>query len=177
MRMSDYLISQGRTGLDPRLAIIPVGGIGNMPAFVAVMGRRLNVRALIDGAETTKVTAKVLSAAKAADVDESHITIIGQIEGLPETTDIEDLFSVKDYLWLYNKAANVVVNESDLLVSDNPTAILMRIGVARSKQKEPRDFDHVGPAHQLTRDRDEFFEQVDNETLNRFEDVFKLLAS
>ncbi|MFD9097861.1 AAA family ATPase [Streptomyces collinus] len=39
MRMSDYLVSQGRTGLDPRLAIIPVGGIGNMPAFIAVMGR------------------------------------------------------------------------------------------------------------------------------------------
>ncbi|MFF0250780.1 hypothetical protein ACWEU6_12720 [Streptosporangium sandarakinum] len=29
MRMPDYLISQGRIGLDPRLAIIPVGGIGN----------------------------------------------------------------------------------------------------------------------------------------------------
>ncbi|MFJ4858691.1 AAA family ATPase [Streptomyces sp. NPDC088730] len=177
MRMSDYLISQGRTGLDPKLAIIPVGGIGNMPAFVAVMGRRLDVRALIDGADTTKVTAKVLRAAKAAEVDESHIIIIGQIEGLPETADIEDLFSVKDYLWLYNKATNVAVNESDLLVSDNPTAILMRIGVARGKQKEPRDFDHVGPAHQLTRDREEFFGQVDSETLNRFEDVFKRLAN
>ncbi|MFI9781398.1 hypothetical protein ACIHCV_43505 [Streptomyces sp. NPDC051956] len=69
MRMSDYLISQGRPGLDPRLAIIPVGGIGNMPAFVAVRGRRLSVRALIDGAETTKVTTKVLSAAQAANVD------------------------------------------------------------------------------------------------------------
>lgn len=176
MRMSDYLISQGRTGLDPRLAIIPVGGIGNMPAFVAVMGRRLNVRALIDGAETTRVTAKVLGAAKAADVDDSHITIIGQIEGLPETADIEDLFSVKDYLWLYNKATNVVVNESDLLASEKPTPILMRIGIARSKQQEPRDFDHVGPAHQLTRDREEFFGQVDIETLDRFEDVFKRLA-
>ncbi|MDU0258377.1 hypothetical protein RVN83_36210 [Streptomyces sp. PU10] len=30
MRMSDYLISQGRAGLDPRLAIIPVGGIGDI---------------------------------------------------------------------------------------------------------------------------------------------------
>ncbi|MFD5000061.1 AAA family ATPase [Streptomyces buecherae] len=99
MRMSDYLVSQGRTGLDPRLAIIPVGGIGNMPAFIAVMGRRLSVRALIDGAETTKVTAKVLSAAEAAEVDTSHIIVIGQLDGLPETADIEDLFSTKDYLW------------------------------------------------------------------------------
>ncbi|MGW5172554.1 AAA family ATPase [Streptomyces nodosus] len=177
MRMSDYLVSQGRTGLDPRLAIIPVGGIGNMPAFIAVMGRRLSVRALIDGAETTKVTAKVLSAAEAADVDTSHITVIGQLDGLPETADIEDLFSTKDYLWLYNKATEVTVNEEDLITPDKPLPILKRIGIAREKQHKPRDFDHVGPAHQLTRDKNDFFAQVDDGTLDRFEAVFKKLTA
>ncbi|MEU8523392.1 AAA family ATPase [Streptomyces sp. NPDC048577] len=176
MRMSDYLVSQGRTGLDPRLAIIPVGGIGNMPAFIAVMGRRLSVRALIDGAETIKVTAKVLSAAEAADVDTSHITVIGQLDGLPETADIEDLFSTKDYLWLYNKATEVTVNEEDLITPDKPLPILQRIGIAREKQRKPRDFDHVGPAHQLTQDKDAFFAQVDDDTLDRFEAVFKKLS-
>ncbi|MEW1583455.1 AAA family ATPase [Streptomyces microflavus] len=175
MRMSDHLISRGRTGLDPRLSIIPVGGIGNMPAFVAVMGRRLSVRALIDGAETTKVTAKVLSAARAANVDASHITIIGQLEGLPETADIEDLFSTKDYLWLYNRAAQVSVHEADLVTPDT-LPILKRIGNAREKRQESRDFDHVGPAHQLTSDKDEFFQQVDHETLDRFETVFMKLS-
>ncbi|MGW4781536.1 AAA family ATPase [Streptomyces filamentosus] len=177
MRMSDHLVSQGRTGLDPRLAIIPVGGIGNMPAFIAVMGRRLSVRALIDGAETTKVTAKVLSAAEAAEVDTSHITVIGQLDGLPETADIEDLFSTKDYLWLYNKATEVTVNEEDLITPDKPLPILQRIGIAREKQRKPRDFDHVGPAHQLTRDKDAFFSQVDDDTLDRFEAVFKKLTA
>ncbi|MFC5799314.1 AAA family ATPase [Streptomyces formicae] len=177
MRMSDYLVSQGRTGLDPRLAIIPVGGIGNMPAFIAVMGRRLSVRALIDGAETTKVTAKVLSAAEAANVDTSHITVIGQLDGLPETADIEDLFSTKDYLWLYNKATEVTINEEDLFTPDKPLPILKRIGIAREKQQKRRDFDHVGPAHQLTRDKDDFFAQVDDDTLDRFETVFKKLTA
>ncbi|MFD4833292.1 AAA family ATPase [Streptomyces uncialis] len=177
MRMSDHLVSQGRTGLDPRLAIIPVGGIGNMPAFIAVMGRRLSVRALIDGAETTKVTAKVLSAAEAAEVDTSHITVIGQLDGLPETADIEDLFSTKDYLWLYNKATEVTVNEEDLITPDKPLPILQRIGIAREKQRKPRDFDHVGPAHQLTQDKDAFFAQVDDDTLDRFETVFKKLIA
>ncbi|UPZ34591.1 ATP-binding protein (plasmid) [Streptomyces sp. LRE541] len=177
MRMSDYLVSQGRTGLDPRLAIIPVGGIGNMPAFIAVMGRRLSVRALIDGAETTKVTAKVLSAAEAAEVNTSHITVIGQLDGLPDTADIEDLFSTKDYLWLYNKATEVTINEEDLITPDTPLPILKRIGIAREKQHKPRDFDHVGPAHQLTRDKDAFFAQVDDDTLDRFEAVFKKLTA
>jgi hypothetical protein len=177
MRMSDDLISRGRTGLDPRLAIIPVGGIGNMPAFIAVMGRRLSVRALIDGAENTKVTAKVLSAAEAAEVDTSHSTVIGQLDGLPETADIEDLFSTKDYLWLYNKATEVTISEEDLITPDKPLPILKRIGIAREKQRKPREFDHVGPAHQLTRDKDDFFAQVDDDTLNRFETVFKKLRA
>jgi energy-coupling factor transporter ATP-binding protein EcfA2 len=177
MRMSDYLISQGRTGLDSRLAIIPVGGIGNMPAFIAVMGRRLSVRALIDGAETTKVTAKVLSAAEAAEVDTFHITVIGQLDGLPETADIEDLFSTKDYLWLYNKVTEVPISEEDLITPGKPLPILKRIGIAREKQHKPREFDHVGPAHQLTRDKDDFFAQVDDDTLDRFEAVFKKLRA
>ncbi|MFD3719801.1 AAA family ATPase [Streptomyces sp. NPDC058674] len=177
MRMSDHLISKGRTGLDPHLSIIPVGGIGNMPAFVAVMGRRLKVRALIDGAETTKVTAKVLSAAQAADVDASHITVIGQLEGLPDTADIEDLFSTKDYLWLYNRATGITINEADLITPTKSLPILQRIGIAREKQHKPRDFDHVGPAHQLTSDREAFFAQVDDDTLDRFEAVFKKLTA
>ncbi|MGW4348993.1 hypothetical protein ACWEL8_28525 [Streptomyces sp. NPDC004690] len=107
-----------------------------MPAFVAVMGRRLSVRALIDGAETTKVTSKVLSAARAAGVDAAHITVIGQLEGLPETADIEDLFSTKDYLWLHNRATEVTIHETDLVTPDNPLPILQRVGIARQKQNK-----------------------------------------
>ncbi|MGR6998669.1 ATP-dependent nuclease [Yinghuangia aomiensis] len=175
MRMSDHLISKGRSGLDPRLAIIPVGGVGNMPAFIAVMGRRLKVRALVDGAETTKVISKVISAAKATGVDESHITVLGTLDGLAETADIEDLFSVKDYLWLYNRATNSSIEPTDLQATDKPTPILMRLRLAREKRRQPGAFDHVGPAHQLTRDREEFFAQIDGETLDRFEGLFKLL--
>lgn len=112
-----------------------------------------------------------------ADVDTSHITVIGQLDGLPETADIEDLFSTKDYLWLYNKATEVTVNEEELITPDKPLPILQRIGIAREKQRKPRDFDHVGPAHQLTRDKDDFFAQVDDDTLDRFEKVFKKLTA
>ncbi|MFJ1581909.1 AAA family ATPase [Streptomyces sp. NPDC088197] len=177
LRISDYLISKGRTGLGPRLAIIPVGGVGNMPAFIAVMGRRLSVCAIIDGAETTKVTAKVYSAAQAADVDPSNIIVIGQLDGLPDTADIEDLFTTKDYLWLYNRATSSNLTETDLITTAKPTPILMRLKIAREKQGKPGVFDHVGPAHELTRDRDEFFKQVDDQTLDRFEEVFKKLKA
>ncbi|MFI6801704.1 ATP-dependent nuclease [Streptosporangium canum] len=168
MRLSAHLTSLGRRGLDPRLSIIPVGGVGNMPAFVALMGRRLDVRALVDGAEGTKVIKKVRVAADAAGVDQSKIVVIGELDGLPASGDIEDLFTVKDYLWLYNRSGLPAVTEADLPQTAEP--ILRRIALARA------EFDHAGPAHQLTADIEEFFAQVDPATLERFEELFHLLA-
>ncbi|MEU7990586.1 AAA family ATPase [Streptosporangium canum] len=168
MRLSAHLTSLGRRGLDPRLSIIPVGGVGNMPAFVALMGRRLDVRALVDGAEGTKVMKKVRIAADAAGVDQSKIVVIGELDGLPASGDIEDLFTVKDYLWLYNRSGLPAVTEADLPQTAEP--ILRRIALARA------EFDHAGPAHQLTADIEEFFAQVDPATLERFEELFHLLA-
>ncbi|WP_028183422.1 AAA family ATPase [Salinispora arenicola] len=167
IRMSAHLISLGRTGLDPRISIIPVGGVTNMPAFVALFGRRLDVRALVDGAETTKVSRKIIQAAEAVGVDKSHIVILGDLPGLPSTADIEDLFTIKDYLWLYSRAGQPL-SESDLPTTGEP--ILRRIENIRGK------FDHAGPAHQLTKDLDEFLAQVDPATLARFEELFVKLA-
>jgi energy-coupling factor transporter ATP-binding protein EcfA2 len=167
IRMSTHLIGQGRTGLDPRISIIPVGGVTNMPAFVALFGRRLDVWALVDGAETTKVSRKIVQAAEAAGVDRRRIVILGELPGLPGTADIEDLFTVKDYLWLYNHTAQPMT-ESDLPATGEP--ILRRIENVRGK------FDHAGPAHLLTQNLDEFLAQVDPDTLDRFEELFTKLA-
>jgi ABC-type molybdenum transport system ATPase subunit/photorepair protein PhrA len=171
-QMSEYLVSKGRTGLDPRVSIIPVGGIGNMPAFVALMGRRLNVRALVDGAETARVIDKVRSAAKAVGIADERIVVIGEMSGLQPTADIEDLFTVKDYLWLYSRAL-APLTEADLPVTPEP--ILRRLQVTRAQQAQEGKFDHALPAHELTASRTEFFDQVDVATLDRFEELFRLL--
>lgn len=170
LRLSEHLRSLGRTGLDPRLAIIPVGGVGNMPAFIALMGRRLDARALIDGAETVATAKKVAAAADAAGIDQTKIVVLGRLgHGLPATADIEDLFTPKDFLWLYDRAV------AKLTVDDLPATaepILRRIKIATG---EP-EFDHAKPAHQLTADRHDFFAQADAQTLERFEALFALLT-
>jgi hypothetical protein len=169
LRMSEHLLSIGRTGLDPRLAIIPVGGVGNMPAFIALMGRRLDARALIDGADTVATAKKVSAAAAAAGIDAAKIVVLGSLgHGLPATADIEDLFTTTDYLWLYNRAIGALT-EADL--PSTPQPILRRIKVSGRD-----DFDHAKPAHQLTADREEFFAQVDADTLDRFEALFAMLT-
>jgi hypothetical protein len=172
-QMSEYLIAQERTGLDPRLSIIPVGGIGNMPAFVALMGRRLDVRALVDGAETARVTAKVRSAANAVGIEPQRIVVIGEMDNLPATADIEDLFTTKDYLWLYSRAVGRFA-ETDLPATPEP--ILRRLEAARARNGQEATFDHAWPAHELTASRSDFFNQVDPISLDRFEAVFRLLA-
>ncbi|MFI6107546.1 hypothetical protein [Streptomyces sp. NPDC051310] len=57
----------------------------------------------------------------------------------------------------------MTINEEDLVIPDKPLPILKRTGIAREKQCKPRDFDHVA--------------QVDDDTLNRFETVFKKLTA
>jgi len=167
LRFTEHLVSQGRVGLDPRLAMIPVGGADNMPAFVAIFGRRLKVSALIDGAKTGAKIERVKAAARSNGVPESAIVACGSVDGLPVNADIEDLFTVDEYLKLYNWAFDAKLAAGDLPQTTEP--ILRRIELARGK------FDHAIPAHRLTDRRDEFFTSVDPSTLDRFEKLFQLL--
>lgn len=167
-RLSEQLSLAGRASLDPRLAVIPVGGADNMPAFVALLGRRLKVSALVDGAKTSPRLARIKAAAKNNGVPESSVIAVSQVAGMPTNADIEDLFTVGDYLRLYNWAFGVNVSPSDLAQTDEP--ILKKLSDHRGS-----DFDHALPAHQLTERRDEFFATVEPATLDNFAALFDLL--
>lgn len=167
-RLTEHLTSQGKTGLDPRLAMIPVGGADNMPAFVALLGRRLKVSALVDGAKTSSRLSRIRAAAKDNGVPESAIVAVSQVDGLPSNGDIEDLFTVSDYLRLYNWTFGVNVTAGDLATTGEP--ILKRLIDCRGT-----DFDHALPAHMLTERREEFFSVADAETIENFEALFALL--
>lgn len=167
-RLTEHLVQQGKVGLDPRLAIIPVGGDTNMPAFVALLGRRLKVSALIDGVRTGAKIERVKSAARSNGVPEKSIVACSQVElGVPTNADIEDLFDTDDYLKLYNWAFNTSLTVGDLPSTGEP--ILRKIELTRG------DFDHALPAHALTNHRDEFFASISSITVERFEKLFALL--
>lgn len=167
-RLTEHLVSRGEPGLDPRLAVIPVGGVDNMPAFVALLGRRLKVSALIDGARSSNRLARIRAAGKDNGVPESAIVLCSDVPGLPTNADIEDLFAVEDYLRLYNWAFDARVTSSDLAPTSEP--ILKRLAAHLG-----RDFDHALPAHVLTRRRDEFFAAAKDSTSVNFGELFKLL--
>lgn len=167
-RITEYLATVGKGGLDPRLAVIPVGGASNLPAFVALLGRRLKVSALVDGAKTHARLNRIVSAAKDNGVPESAIVAVSQVGGLPINADVEDLFTVTDYLRLYNWAFRTNLAPGDLAATDEP--ILKKIADYRGG-----DFDHALPAHEFTARREEFFKTIEVRTVENFEALFALL--
>jgi energy-coupling factor transporter ATP-binding protein EcfA2 len=168
LRMTEHNVSKGLPGLDPRLAMIPVGGADNMPAFIALLGRRLKVSALIDGARSQARLARIKTAARDNGVPETAIVLCSDVKGMPTNADIEDLFAASDYLRLYNWTFNANVNSANLASTNEP--ILKKLIDFRGS-----DFDHALPAHQLTNRREEFFGSVDEATEKNFAELFRLL--
>ncbi len=166
-RMTEHLASQNKKGLDPRLAMLPVGGADNMPAFVALLGRRLRVSALVDGDRTNSKLARIKKAAENNNVPSSAVVVCSDVDGVPTNADIEDLFTAEDYLRLYNWAFSRALLVSDLANTSEP--IVKRI--------TDRDgmFDHALPAHALTEHREEFFASVSSDSVERFGRLFELL--
>ena len=168
MRMSAYMESQKKPILSPKLAMIPVGGITNMPAFVALMGRRLEVSVLVDGEKSSSVLDRTRRAAQENYVPANRIISVGEVDpSLPRDGDIEDLFAVTDYLKLYNWAFRKALTETDL--SGSTGRILGRIESVENK------FNHALPAHALTDNQDEFFATLDPVSVENFEKLFEKL--
>lgn len=166
-RMTEYMLKNGSNGLDPRLSILPVGGIDNMPAFVALLGRRLKVSALVDGDRSNAKLSRIKAAAEHNGVPETAIAVCADVDGLPTNADVEDLFDAEDYLRLYNWAFKTSLTVSDLPATSQP--IIKRISDAQGM------FDHALPAHALTIHRDEFFESLSSKTISQFAVLFGLL--
>lgn len=167
-RFTEYLGLNGKQGLDPKFSMIPVGSIDNMPAFVALLGRRLKVSALVDGIKTSSRVDRIKAAARSNNVPETAIIACSQASSdLPDNADIEDLFDLEDYLKLYNLAFDSNLQASQLAQTTEP--VLKRIEQAKEK------YDHALPAHALTEHREEFFKSVSAKTVSRFEKLFEIL--
>jgi len=91
-----------------------------MPAFIALLGRRLKVSVLIDGSRSANRLARMKSAAKDNEVLETAIVLCSDVKGAPSNADIEDMFAVEDYLRLYNWAFGASLAESDLPATREP---------------------------------------------------------
>lgn len=158
--ISDHLKQFGREHLNGRWQILPAGGLGNIPAVVALVGRQMGVTVLI---ESKGGSEKLVELAKAGFLKPKRLVAVAEVTGAA-TADVEDLFEVDDYLALYNQAFGKSLRAAELPPGE-------RI-LARIKEKEG-DFDAGRPADALLRLRDKLLPPLRATTRARFEDLFR----
>jgi predicted ATP-dependent endonuclease of OLD family len=161
--LSDVLTAKGRVGLNPKFSIVPVGGADLIPTFVALLGNHLKVTVLLDSRK--EGNQRLERMAKDGYLEKQRIILIGGVLNR-KTADIEDLFEIKEYLELYNKAFGKNVKAEDLNGTDPIVSRIARYeGVDR--------FDHGRPADVLLREREAFLPKLSEATLGRFEELFR----
>ncbi len=160
--ISQHLRSLGRTGLDERWSMMPIGGADVIPAFVALLGNHLDVTVVVDARKEGHQ--KLVALAKAGFLTDKRIITIGEITGTA-MADIEDLFDVDDYLKLYNLAFSKKVKKTELNGSD---PIVVRLARLAGEKR----FDHNKPADMLLRNRLKLVAELSEATLSNFERLF-----
>ena len=162
--ISTYLLSrEGWKTLDSRWSIVPVGGADLIPTFVALLGNRLDVTVLVDSGKSGNQ--RLLTIANKGILSKNKILNIGEIINR-KLGDIEDLFDIKDYLELFNRAFKKTVQLTDINSFEPIVTQLSRIlNVNR--------YDHGLPADVLLKNRDELLPSFSDNTYRNFEKLFE----
>lgn len=179
---SDFLESEGRTGLDADITIVPSGGLDKLATFVALLGaNELKIVVLHDWAKKDDQRLGNLIMDKL--IKGKNVLNYGMFRDSAETnipaTDVEDLISQGKYLDLFNSAfksglGGKKATESALPAGDRIVERLSRwLKTEDITLKPTGGFNHYGPANQLASHPIKF----DKATLDRFESAFKAINS
>ena len=155
----------GKEGLKEDVTIVPVGGADKIATFISLTrGNKLSVVCLLDTFTDQSAQARLKRMVEQKIIADKKIifyhTVIGQ-----NFADIEDLFSKKEYLALYNGAFEVTVQMSDL--DDNKPIM------AQLKRINGKAFNHYLPANYMAKNISTL--TFSKETLERFEKLFELV--
>lgn len=151
--------------MDIRWRILPAGGSANVPAFVALIGPKLDVTVLVDaGAQGMQ---RLVSMVSQGLLTSDRLLTIASITATKHA-DIEDVFDSSDYLRLYNGAFGTELTASNLPAGDR---IIDRISRASGQPFT----DHGLPADWLLRHRDTVLDGLSPATLDRFEALFTMI--
>ncbi len=160
--VSDFLKENERTHLDDRWSVVAVGSADMLPTFVALLGHHLDVSVLVDSRKAGHQ--KLARLADGGYLEQTRVLTVGRILGR-KLADIEDVFTVADYLAIYNGAFGSKLAESKLKGSD---PIVNRI----ARHAKVKRFDHGKPADYLLRNKPDVLGNLSDETLGRFENLF-----
>ena len=173
--MSEVLSKLGRTHLDLKWTITPVGGSDKVPTFIALLGSQndLNVATLLDIQRSDKQ--KIENLYKKKLLQKKQVLTYGDFTDLKDA-DVEDMFDEDFYLSVINKEYKselpTAISISDL--SEHEPKILTRLEKYFEKfpLKNGTSFSHYRPARCFAENISEFEKSVSEKTLNQFEKAF-----
>ena len=172
--ISALLQRRGKEGLSTDWTITPVGGAGNVPTFVALIGAQehLNVAVLIDYQKKDRQSIENLYKEKLLK-QQQVLTYANFVEG--KEADVEDMFDADFYLKLVNGEF-----ETDLTVdhlTKGPPRILIRLEKYFKNNPLPKglQFNHYRPARYFSENIGSLEDQLSEQTFARFEQAFSTL--
>lgn len=166
--LSGILESEKRTFLRPEITIVPTGGLEKVATFISLLrGSKLEIACLLDSYSDPKGKEKMEGLIREKIVQKNKIRFFDEYLSDYDKADLEDLFTKKDYLKLFNSAFDEYsdINESDL------NADIKQIIIQINKHLDIPRYNHYRPANQLVKlgvDKSFF----DKKTLDNFEKVF-----
>ncbi|MFT4299813.1 MAG: AAA family ATPase [Aeromicrobium sp.] len=150
------LADLGHSALDPRWRVLPAGGgAAGIAAFLNLMGHEADVTVVVDSG-TARID-RLEEALATGGLSRERLIHVADLTRLP-TGDIEDLFSVEDYLRLFNEAHRMSYTPLVLGPGDR---IVERLTAAHGR------FDHFKPAQVLLRNP-RFVDELSETTLDGF---------
>lgn len=169
--ISGVLESKGRTGLDKRWTITPVGGSDKVPTFVALMRSQkgLNIATLVDLQKSDQQMIENLYKKKL--LKKSNVMTFADFTKTPEA-DIEDMFDEDLYLHLVNGEYVTKVASGDLTSQAPRIVVRLEEHFAKNPPKTGA-FNHYRPARYMTERVSSL--TIPDATLDRFEAAFKAL--
>ncbi len=174
--VSGSLERAGRTGLDSRWTITPVGGAQKVPTFVALIGAqsKINVATLIDIQKGDQQWIENLYKKKL--LEKSHVHTYADYTGTNEA-DIEDMFGDALYLDLVNAefaaALSTKIAITDLKGDERRLLVRLEEWLATHPLSGGAVFNHYRPARHFSEHVASL--QIPTDALNRFEAAFKAL--
>ncbi|MEU5669647.1 AAA family ATPase [Micromonospora sp. NPDC047753] len=175
--LGDAAESTGRTGLDPRWVVTPIGGSGKLSTFATLLGaNKINVAVLVDS--STKDVQAVQQLRANDQMARNGLVEIKEFTGAADA-DIEDLFPREFYLELVNRAyvneLTTPINPGDLNAKD--PRIVRQIEAHFKKNKVAGGkFNHYKPARTYLREQASL-PDLDATTLDLIEKLFQRLNS
>ena len=170
-KMSELLIEWGYEGLKDEIVIVPVGGLDKVPAFISLMtGNKLNMVALLDSFNNSKGKQRLDDLVARKIIQDKNIRFFDEFVE-KEKADIEDLFTIGEYLKYYNAA----FSGSSITVKDIPEKkkqILPQINSIINKSR----FNHYLPAKEFLKMNIQK-SSLSNTTIGNFENLFKTINS